>query len=292
MPKKRNVAREWFDTLFYGALIAIAFRSFLLEPFNIPSGSMIPTLQVGDHIFVQKWSYGYSRYSFPFGSWKLWNGRFWGDEPKTGDVVVFRNPVNEDLDYVKRLIGMPGDTVQMINGRLHINGKQVVRENPRPYMVAIMRKSLRSVGFYRENIAVRGNQIWVDNAPLADDRFTIEYRPDSFCDIYPGECNVFDATEYTEILPNGVKHNIIEMSDNARFDNTPLYKIPDGHYFMMGDNRDNSADSRADVGFVPRDNLLGRVWFVWYSHNYYSPMILIWNWGAKMRWERFGMGIN
>ena len=118
MPKNHNAAREWFDTIFYGGLIAIAFRSILLEPFNIPSGSMIPSLHVGDHIFVQKWTYGYSRYSFPFGSWKLWNGRFFArHEPKTGDIIVFRKP-DANVEYVKRLIGTPGDTIQMKSGRL------------------------------------------------------------------------------------------------------------------------------------------------------------------------------
>lgn len=289
--KNKNVAREWFNTLFYGALIAIVFRSFLLEPFNIPSGSMIPTLQVGDHIFVEKWSYGYSRYSFPFGSWKLWNGRFLASEPKVGDVVVFRNPADESMDYVKRLIGKSGDTVQMMGGRLYINGEMAKRENPRPYIVAILRKSLRSVGYYRDNISIKGNQIYVDNLP-ADFKYTIEYRADSFCDVYPHECGVFNAVEYTETLPNGVQHSIIEMSDDARFDNTQLFTVPENHYFMMGDNRDNSGDSRAHVGYVPRDNLLGQVWFTWYSHNYYSPMLFIWNWGSKMRWDRFGAGIN
>ncbi len=289
--KNKNIAREWFNTLFYGALIAIVFRSFLLEPFNIPSGSMIPTLHVGDHIFVEKWSYGYSRYSFPFGSWKLWNGRFWASDPKVGDVVVFRNPANESLDYVKRLVGGPGDTVQMIQGRLHINGKQVERENPRPYIVAYLRKSLRSVGYYKENISIKGNKIWVDNLP-ATFNYTIEYVDDRICNYNPAACGVFEVTEYTETLPNGVRHSIIEYSDDAHYDNTPLFTVPENHYFMMGDNRDNSGDSRADVSYVPRDNLLGKVWFTWYSHNYYSPMLAIWNWGSKMRWDRFGMGIN
>ncbi|MBQ7409588.1 MAG: signal peptidase I [Alphaproteobacteria bacterium] len=120
--KNRNTAREWFDTIFYGGLIAIIFRSLLLEPFNIPSGSMIPSLHVGDHIFVQKWSYGYSRYSFPFGSWNMWDGRFFvANEPKTGDIIVFRKP-NDNIEYVKRLIGQPGDTIKMTDGRLYING--------------------------------------------------------------------------------------------------------------------------------------------------------------------------
>ena len=150
--KKHNAAREWFDTIFYGGLIAIIFRSLLLEPFNIPSGSMIPSLHVGDHIFVQKWAYGYSRYSFPFGSWNLWHGRFFTPhEPRVGDIIVFRKPDNS-VDYVKRLIGKPGDTIQMQSGRLYINGEMVERTNPRPYIVATLPKSMRSVGYYKDNI--------------------------------------------------------------------------------------------------------------------------------------------
>ena len=289
--KNKNVAREWFNTIFYGALIAIIFRSFLLEPFNIPSGSMIPTLHVGDHIFVQKWTYGYSRYSFPFGSWKLWNGRFWATEPSVGDVIVFRNPVNQSQDYVKRLIGVPGDKIQMQDGRLIINGKMVERKDPRPYVVAMLPKSMRSVGFYKDNMSIKGNKIWIDNKP-ATFNYTVEYKADRLCRMYSGACGVFDATEYTEVLPNGVEHSIIEMADNASLDNTPVFTVPDGHLFFMGDNRDNSNDSRADVSFVSRDNVLGRVWFVWYSHNYYAPMLAFWSWGNKMRWDRFGMGID
>ncbi len=292
MPLKNpNAVREWFNTIFYGALIAIIFRSFLLEPFNIPSGSMIPTLHVGDHIFVEKWSYGYSRYSFPFGSWHLWDGRFLSTEPDVGDVIVFRNPINESQDFVKRLIARPGDKVQVRDGRLYINGKIVKRENPRKYIVAILPKSIRSVGFHNGNMSIKGNKVWVDNAP-ATFNYTIEYKPDSYCKLATGLCGVFDATEYTETLPNGVRHSIIEMSDNAPYDNTAEYTVPAGHYFFMGDNRDNSSDSRAEIGFVPRDNILGRVWFIWYSHNYYAPMIALWTWGNKIRWDRIGMGIK
>ncbi len=289
--KKSNAAREWFNTIFYGGLIAIVFRSLLLEPFNIPSGSMIPTLEVGDHIFVQKWEYGYSRYSFPFGSWKLWNGRVWASEPDTGDVIVFRNPINESQDYVKRLIGQPGDTVQMISGRLHINGKQVERKDPRPYIVATLPKSMRSVGYYEDNMSIKGNKVWIDNKPV-EFGYTIEYKSDELCRMYDGMCGVFQATEYTEVLPNGKSHSIIEYSDDAMFDNTMAFKVPDNNFFFMGDNRDNSGDSRGDLGFVPRDNVLGNVWFVWYSHNYYAPMLSVWSWGNKMRWGRFGKGIN
>ncbi len=289
--KNSNAAREWFNTIFYGGLIAILFRSFLLEPFNIPSGSMIPTLHVGDHIFVEKWSYGYSRYSFPFGSWKMWDGRFWASDPAVGDVVVFRNPANESQDYVKRLIGTPGDRIQMRDGRLYINGEIVPRDNPRPYVVAMLPKSMRSVGYYTDKMSIKGNKIWIDNAP-APFNYTIEYRDDRACRAMPGSCGVFDATEYTETLPGGVSHSIIEYADNGGLDNTGEFIVPENTYFFMGDNRDNSNDSRADVGFVPRENLLGRVWFVWYSHNYYAPMLAIWSWGNKMRWDRFGMGID
>ncbi len=289
--KNKNMTREWFNTIFYGALIAIVFRSLLLEPFNIPSGSMIPTLHVGDHIFVQKWAYGYSRYSFPFGSWKLWNGRFFATEPEVGDVIVFRNPIDESQDYVKRLIARPGDTVQVKEGRLYLNGEIVPRENPRPYIVATLPKSLRSVGYYLDNLTIKGDKIWVDNKP-ADFNYTIEYKSDKDCKRYAGMCGVFPAIEYTETLPNGVSHSIIEMSDDAPLDNTPLFTVPDNHYFFMGDNRDNSADSRANIGYVSRDNVLGRVWFIWYSHNYYAPMLSVWNWGNKMRWSRFGKDVK
>lgn len=291
MPAKtHNAAREWFDTIFYGGLIAIIFRSLLLEPFNIPSGSMIPSLHVGDHIFVQKWNYGYSRYSFPFGSWNLWNGRFWAKhEPKTGDIIVFRKP-DSNVEYVKRLIGVPGDTIQMKSGRLYINGKMVERKNPRPYIIANLPKSMRSVGYYKDTMSIKGNKIWIDNKP-APFNYTIEYKSDRVCQMSPYECGVFNATEYTEVLPNGVEHSIIEMTDTAPLDNTEIFTVPEKHLFFMGDNRDNSADSRTPaVSYVSRDNVLGNVWFIWYSHNYYSSMLAIWNWGNKIRWDRIGMG--
>ncbi len=316
--KKTNAAREWFNTIFYGGLIAIAFRSLLLEPFNIPSGSMIPTLHVGDHLFVQKWSYGYSRYSFPFGSWRLWNGRFGGNDPETGDVVVFRKPNDPgshnygEVEYVKRLIGRPGDTIQMIQGRLYINGVVVERENPQPYILAVLPKQPKKGHYRKDMFEIDGNKIYVNDKP-AEFNYTIQYDarckndykklinmsqfqtelPSGDATWSPVElpCGIFVMTEYDEILPNGVKHKIIEFSDNEQYDTTEMVTVPENHYFFMGDDRDLSYDSRG-WGFVPRDNLIGRVWFVWYSHNYYSPMLMLWNWGKKMRWDRFGMGIN
>ena len=127
--------------------------------------------------------------------------------------------------------------------------------------------------------------------PTAFHNYTIENKSDAICKMAPYECGVFNATEYTEVLPNGIEHSIIEMVDNAPLDNTEIFTVPENHLFFMGDNRDNSADSRTSaVSYVNRDNVLGRVWFIWYSHNYYAPMLAIWDWGKKMRWDRFGMG--
>lgn len=320
MPAKNtNVAREWFNTIFYGALIAIIFRSLIIEPFNIPSGSMIPTLHIGDHIFVTKWSYGYSRYSFPFGSWKMWDGRFLASEPTVGDVVVFRNPRNERQDYVKRLIGVPGDRIQMMNGRLWINGVQVERKNPRPYVWAVLPKEDKR-GEYKNGVfEIYKDKIFVDNKP-AEFNYTIQYEDDCKNDTkyvrnyykggdaeylpksepewhpvqaYPSGsmCGIFIVTEYTEVLPNGVEHSIIEFTDE---DTVSEYVVPDDHYFFMGDDRDNSGDSRfpEQLGFVPREYLMGRVQNVWYSHNYYAPLWAFWSWGNKIRWDRFGLGID
>ena len=312
--KKKNVARDWFNTIFYGVLIAILFRSFLLEPFNIPSGSMIPTLHVGDHIFVQKWPYGYSRYSFPFGSWNLWNGRFWGHEPEVGDVIVFRGPDGDNNDYIKRLIGKPGDTIQMKQGRLYINGEIVPRDNPRPYVLAVLPKEPKRGHFQRGNFEIDGNKIYVDNKP-AEFNYTIQYddrcknwskqfinlsefkdgfpESDANWRPYENQCGIFFFFFYTETLPNGVTHSIVEVTDEGPMDNDDrVFTVPENSYFFMGDNRDNSADSRAGLGFIPRDNVLGPAWFIWYSHNYYSPMMAVWNWGNKMRWDRFGMGVD
>jgi signal peptidase I len=223
----------------------------------------------------------------------LWNGRFLSSDPKTGDVVVFRNPANESLDYVKRLIGQPGDSVQMIAGRLYINGKQVARENPRRYIIAHLPKEIRSVGFYKGDIAIKGNKLFIDNAP-ADFNYTIEYKTARECSMSAICMNggIDELTEWTEVLPNGVRHQIIERSDNEHFDNTAMFNVPTDHYFMIGDDRDWSADSRTDVGFVPRDNLMGKVWLVWYSHNYHSALLFVWNWLDKIRWDRIGLGIE
>ena len=205
-------------TVVIAGAIAFTFRSFAFEPFNIPSGSMLPTLLVGDFLFVSKYSYGYSKYSFP-GSLDLFSGRIGGSEPERGDVAVFRWPKNTSIDYIKRVVGLPGDTIQVRAGRLYINGALVPREH---------------IGTYED----------------ADERGVVSRMH-----------------MYIETLPNGVKHYILERSDSDPFDNTGVFVVPPGHFFAMGDNRDNSQDSRAvsSVGYVPMENLVGRAEFMFFS---------------------------
>lgn len=216
-PKKswHQEAIELIKTVAYALLIAVTVRTFAYEPFNIPSGSMIPTLLVGDYLFVSKLSYGYSKYSFPFG-FIPFEGRVFEDRPERGDVAVFRQPTNTDVDYIKRIIGLPGDRIQVKSGILHINGEPVNRK--------------------------RAEDFVLDSGRV--------------------------VRQYIEILPNGREHRIIETNGDGHFmDNTREYVVPDGHYFAMGDNRDNSQDSRflSQVGFVPAENLIGRAEFLFFS---------------------------
>ena len=206
--KSKNSIKELFKTLLIAGSIAIFFRSIFFEPFNIPSGSMIPTLLVGDYLFVSKYSYGYSKYSFPFGLAPIEN-RILDKSPQRGDVVVFRKPGDETIDYIKRLVALPNDTVQVKNGILYINQKQIKR--------------------IKSNIGIIKN-------------------------IY-GEEKTF--TQYNETFDNINFHSIIESGDEDLFDDTIEFKVPENHFFFMGDNRDNSRDSRTpEVGFVPKKNFL------------------------------------
>ena len=236
----------WLDTiktLFIAGLIAICFRSVIAEPFNIPSGSMIPTLLVGDYLFVSKFSYGYSRHSFPFSAAPISN-RVMASTPERGDVAVFRLPSNVSVDYIKRVVGLPGDRIQVKRGILHINGQAVER---------------RLVG--------NGN-------------------------ITSGQSSLV-TQRYEEVFPDGHRHIIQEVSDNQVFDNTPEFTVPDGHYFMMGDNRDNSRDSRSSsVGFVPFENFIGRAEFLFFSHGGDARFWEIWKWPFSIRISRIFSGIS
>ncbi len=245
MSKKRSgVFGETLRTVIYAVLIALGIRIFAYEPFNIPSGSMIPTLLIGDYLFVSKFSYGYSRYSLPLGL-PIFDGRILSDEPERGDVVVFKLPKDNSTDYIKRIVGLPGDEIQVIGGILHVNGKAVKRE---------------LVG---EVDAPRGG--------------------------YGSKLK-----EYIETLPNGLQHRIWEVSDRGSLDNTPVYAVPAGHYFAMGDNRDSSQDSRvlSAVGYVPHENLVGRAEFLFFSHDGSAAIWEFWRWPGAIRFGRIGDGIG
>ena len=229
-----------FKTLFGALLIAIIIRSLLIQPFYIPSSSMEPTLLVGDRIFVSKISYGYSKHSFPF-SPNFSNNRFFSKQPKQGDLVVFKTPSDNRTDYIKRLIGIPGDEIQFKNGELFINEKKIKRES----------------------------------VEIAE----------------PINCGNFylDAIAFKETLPNGVKHLAI-YNKNGTLMNTKKYKVPKNHYFLMGDNRDCSKDSRFmdEVGYVNNLNLVGKAKIIFFSNDTKKGSLLkLWNLHNSFRFERF-----
>ena len=218
-------------------LIALLIRSFIAEPFNIPSGSMKPNLLVGDFIFVSKWSYGYSKHSLPF-SFGWSNNKIFSKIPKRGDVVVFKNPQDNRTDYIKRVIGLPGDKLRIKNGQIIINNQKILRK--------------RTDDFIDND----------NNVSLKRNRKYIEY---------------FDSFEI----------EVLDLMDNGMVDNTKLISVPEGHFFVMGDNRDNSQDSRFEntVGFIPFENLVGKARFIFFSLEN-SRFLQIWKWPKSIRLER------
>jgi signal peptidase I len=237
--KKQNTGGtfETVRTIIYALLIAGVVRTFLFQPFNIPSGSMIPTLLVGDYLFVSKFSYGYSRYAFPFGM-GFFSGRIFGSEPDRGDVAVFRHPPTNQDDFIKRLVGMPGDRIQVINGHLHINGDPVTRRRIEDHVSWDFQGSVRRV------------------------------------------------PQFEETLPNGRTYVVREgQSDRGPADNTGEFVVPPGNYFAMGDNRDDSNDSRS-WGFVPRENLIGRAEIIFFSTDGSAGWLEPWGWIQATRFNR------
>jgi len=235
---RKSELRETIVVIVEALLIALVFRTFLYQPFSIPTGSMQSTLMIGDYFLASKFTWGFGKYSFPLPV--PFNGRLLAfGEPQRGEVAVFRNEITGE-DYIKRVIGMPGDTVQMQQGRLYINGAVVPREQ-------------------------------VGTAEDAD-----------------STGRTVPVTVYRETLPGGVSHTIQEISDGEYLDNTSEYRVPAGHYFMMGDNRDRSADSRVlnQVGYVPFSNFIGKAEVRFFSiRNNIAPWLL-WEWPANVRWDR------
>ncbi len=239
---------ETIKTIVYALLIAGIFRTLFFQPFWIPSGSMKDTLLVGDFLFVNKMAYGYSRHSCPFSACQF-SGRLFGSEPERGDIVVFRHPVN-GADFIKRVIGLPGDRVQFRDGRLILNGTPVQVEDD---------------GTFRETFERQGplgNYPRCANAPVGEGAQCVKEK-------------------YLETLPNGVQHSILNI-DTGFADNTREFVVPEGQYFMVGDNRDNSQDSRfaqaaGGVGFVPYENLIGRADRVMFS-SAGRRMVYFWTW--------------
>ena len=236
--KKEGGIAETVRVVINALIIALVIRTLLFQPFNIPSESMKATLLVGDYLFVSKYSYGYTHYSLPF-SPRLFSGRIFGSALKRGDVVVFRLPRDDSVDYIKRVVGLPGDKIQMIDGVLNINGTPVKRERVEDYVSD------------EDGVAQRVKQ-------------------------------------YRETLPNGVSYVTMDLTDNGFLDNTQVYTMPPDHYFMMGDNRDNSTDSRvlSQVGYVPYENIIGKAQIIFFSLRDGTHAWEIWRWPWDVRWSR------
>ena len=245
--KKNKIIKIFFEnlkTLIWALLIALIIRSLIVQPFYIPSSSMEPTLLVGDRIFVTKFSYGYSKHSFPF-SPNFSNNRYFNKKPSQGDLVVFKTPADNRTDYIKRLIGLPGDEIQFIDGNIFINKKKIKRVQTK-------------------------------------------YSGTIRC----GNIN-FDTRTFIETLPNGTEY-VAAYNKNGTLQNTKIYKVPKGHYFLLGDNRDCSKDSRflRDVGYVKSLNLVGKAKLIFFSNDTKkSKLIKFWNINESFRIERTFKGL-
>ena len=237
MSKIKSSLINNFKALFWALIIAGVIRTFAIEPFKIPSGSMKPNLLVGDFLFVSKWDYGYSRYSFPFGL-PPFKGKIFESNPERGDIIVFKLPGQENINYVKRLVGLPGETIKVLNGKIYLKTK-----NSNDFEVLDQ----------------------VDDGFFYDDQY---------------------GKDIQQLIEN--EYKILNITNDGPLDNTSEYEIPDNKFFFMGDNRDNSSDSRilSGVGFVPKVNIVGKVWFIWFSVDTNFSLSKFWNLPFHIRYDR------
>jgi signal peptidase I len=242
------------------ALVVGIFRSFIFSPFNIPSESMLPRLENGDYLLAAKWPYGYSKYSLPW-SVPLIPGRIFAHQPERGDVVIFKAPPGNDVDYIKRVIGLPGDTVQMVAGQLVINGRAVPKQRLADFEIAVTDNT--------QCLAPQFEAVGKDGRPVCH---------------YP---------RFRETLPEGRSYEVLDLFRTPQDDAPPVI-VPEGHVFLMGDNRDNSMDSRfpavegGGIGIVPQANLVGRASVMMFSTDGGASWLLPWTWFTAARWDRIG----
>ena len=250
----------WFVTKLVIAVLIL--RSFVFSPFSIPSESMLPRLWEGDYVIATKWSYGYSSYSLPF-SVPIMPGRIFASQPERGDIVIFKHPIDEQ-DYVKRVIGLPGDTVSMIGGQVVLNGKMIPKQAGADFEIPLSENT----------ICVKGGQ---ERGEMPDNQVCAYAR-------------------FEETLPDGATYEVLDLGLSVG-DSVPIMTVPEGHMFVMGDHRDYSQDSRfpavagGAVGLVPQDNLVGRARFIFWSTDGSAEWIKPWTWFSAARWDRIGTGL-
>ncbi|MFL0586208.1 signal peptidase I [Sphingomonas olei] len=271
-PAKKSEMSETIRFLLKLALVVWIFRSFVLAPFSIPSESMLPRLLIGDYLFVSKWNYGYSRWSMPFGFPPV-PGRLFPRTPERGDVVVFRSKGADDHDVIKRVIGIPGDTVQMRGGRLVLNGRAIPKQRVADFVL-----------------------------PLSPNFTTRECEADFVKnDVQGPTCRI---PRYRETLPGGRSYYVLDQHYIPDADDTGVYTVPEGHVFLMGDNRDDSADSRfpaaeealpgqvQGMGFIPMERVEGKALVIFWSTDGSANWLLPWTWFTAARWDRLGGGFE